>query len=180
MGLLVALAPTRISLPRYPGRVGLHIGCFEACSAFTHVAACTRARSPSRDRSIQRLQTFRLLHACSGCFRLERLPGVAFTPLENAAFHGARGAQPALLASPGCGVGSRSGPRCYHDRRWSESPIGGPSIAIRSLRHWYANAAPSAVAASVERWERCLSIGLNLGNQAWRKRHVVKLGGLNT
>src|SRR5438309_9617752 len=35
---------------RYPCRVGLHIGCFEASSAFTHVAACTRARSPSRDR----------------------------------------------------------------------------------------------------------------------------------
>ena len=46
MGLLLALAPTRISLPRYPRRVGLHIGCFEACSAFTHVAACTLALPP--------------------------------------------------------------------------------------------------------------------------------------
>jgi len=54
--------------------VGLHVGFFEACSAFTHVAACTRARSPSRDR-YQRLQTFRHLHACSGCFRLEPMPG---------------------------------------------------------------------------------------------------------
>src|SRR5712675_1374845 len=49
-GRSLALAPSHISLPRYPCRVGLHVGFFEACSAFTHVAACTRARSPSRDR----------------------------------------------------------------------------------------------------------------------------------
>jgi len=30
-------------------RVGLHIVLFEACSAFTRVAACTLARSPIRD-----------------------------------------------------------------------------------------------------------------------------------
>jgi hypothetical protein len=46
LGVIFALAPSHISLPRYPCRVGLHIGFFEACSAFTHVAACTRARSP--------------------------------------------------------------------------------------------------------------------------------------
>ena len=39
-----------ISLPRYGGRVGLHIDLFEACSAFTRVAACTLAQSPNRDR----------------------------------------------------------------------------------------------------------------------------------
>src|SRR5262249_21215857 len=36
----------------FPGRgrrVGLHIVLFEACSAFTRVAACTLARSPIRD-----------------------------------------------------------------------------------------------------------------------------------
>src|ERR1700676_3107529 len=31
-----------------PGRVGSCITLFEACSAFTHVTACTLARSPSR------------------------------------------------------------------------------------------------------------------------------------
>jgi hypothetical protein len=35
--------------------------------------------------SIQRLQPFRYLHDCSDCFRLERLPGGARTPLESAA-----------------------------------------------------------------------------------------------
>ena len=37
---------SRISLPRNGHRVGLRIDLFEACSAFTHVAACTLALSP--------------------------------------------------------------------------------------------------------------------------------------
>ena len=35
-----------VSLPRFHFRVGLHIDLFEDCSAFTHVAACSLARSP--------------------------------------------------------------------------------------------------------------------------------------
>src|ERR1700731_269881 len=35
---------------------------------------------------IRRLQTFRLLHACSGCFRLERSPGGPCTHWKSAAF----------------------------------------------------------------------------------------------
>src|SRR5260370_17883322 len=42
-------SPVRISLPRKGYRVGLHIDLFEDCSAFTHVAARTLARSPIRD-----------------------------------------------------------------------------------------------------------------------------------
>jgi len=42
-------------------RVGLHIDLFEACSAFTRVAACTLARSPIV-AAIRRLQPFRYLH----------------------------------------------------------------------------------------------------------------------
>src|ERR1700681_2716656 len=42
-------SPNRVSLPRKGRRVGLHIVLFEACSAFTRVAACTLARSPIRD-----------------------------------------------------------------------------------------------------------------------------------
>ena len=41
--------PSHISLPRKGYRVGLHIVLFEACSAFTRVAACTLALSPIRD-----------------------------------------------------------------------------------------------------------------------------------
>src|ERR1700757_3361051 len=43
------ISPSRLSLPRKGHRVGLHIVLFEACSAFTRVAACTLARSPIRD-----------------------------------------------------------------------------------------------------------------------------------
>src|ERR1700736_6352320 len=40
------ISPSRVSLPRKGHRVDLHIVLFEACSAFTCVAACTLARSP--------------------------------------------------------------------------------------------------------------------------------------
>src|SRR6202011_4750426 len=43
------ISPSHISLPRKGRRVGLHIVLFEACSAFTRVAACTLARAPIRD-----------------------------------------------------------------------------------------------------------------------------------
>jgi len=54
-----------------PGRVGSCISLFEACSAFTHVTACTLAKSPS-DSLHQRLQQFRCLHCYSDCYRVER------------------------------------------------------------------------------------------------------------
>ena len=86
----VSLIPSsRISLPRKGCRVGLRIVLFEACSAFTPVAACTLARPPIRGPLYRRLLPFRHLHDCSGCFRLERVAGWAFHPLERAAFHGA-------------------------------------------------------------------------------------------
>src|SRR5271165_4892178 len=42
-------SPSRVSLPRKRRRVGLHIVLFEACSAFTRVAARTLAPSPKCD-----------------------------------------------------------------------------------------------------------------------------------
>src|SRR6516225_2503023 len=47
------------------------------------MAAYVASRPLPRTR---RLQTFRLLHACSGCFRLERIAGWGLHPLESAAF----------------------------------------------------------------------------------------------
>jgi DNA invertase Pin-like site-specific DNA recombinase len=44
-----AQSPSRISLPRKGCRVGLRIVLFQACSAFTRVAACTLALPPIRD-----------------------------------------------------------------------------------------------------------------------------------
>ena len=83
----------RVAQPCQPSpvpRPGLHIVLFEVCSAFTRVAACTLARSPYVVTAIRRLQTLRLLHACSGRFRLERLPGGACTHWKAPPLHGAR------------------------------------------------------------------------------------------
>src|SRR5450631_1907752 len=41
--------------------------------------------------AIRGLQTFRHLHACPGCFRLERLPGGSCTHWKTPPCHGARG-----------------------------------------------------------------------------------------
>src|SRR5271157_5284242 len=95
-----AISPSRISLPRNCSRVGLHIDLFEACSAFTHVAARTLAPSPIRDLLHRRLQPFRHLHDCSGCFRLERSPGGACTHWKAPPSHGARKKQPFTAVAP--------------------------------------------------------------------------------
>ena len=58
LGVVFAHSPSRISLPRKGCRVGLRIVLFEACSAFTHVAACTLARSPIRDPLIEGFSHF--------------------------------------------------------------------------------------------------------------------------
>ena len=85
-----AHSPSRISLPRKGCRVGLRIVLFEACSAFTRVTACTLALSPYFvTRFTRRLQPLRRLHDCSGCFRLERLPGGTCTHWKAPPCHGA-------------------------------------------------------------------------------------------
>src|SRR5208337_449197 len=84
------ISPSRISLPRKRCRVGLHIDLFGACSAFTRVAARTLVPSPICDQLHRRLQPFRHLHDCSGCFRLERSPGGARTHWKAPPCHGAR------------------------------------------------------------------------------------------
>src|SRR6201997_5010436 len=58
----------------FRGLLGVHSRCS------LHTRAVTRFVT-----AIRRLQTFRLLHACSGCFRLERIAGWALHPLESAA-----------------------------------------------------------------------------------------------
>jgi hypothetical protein len=56
----------RVSLPRNGSRVGPRIVLFEACSAFTRVAACTLALPPNRGSLTRRLQPCRFLYSCSG------------------------------------------------------------------------------------------------------------------
>src|SRR5208283_3906320 len=93
LSVVFAHSPSRVSLPRNCGRVGLHIVLFEACSAFTRVAARTLAPSPICDARHRRLQPFRHLHDCSGCLRLERSPGGALTHWKAPPSHGARKVQ---------------------------------------------------------------------------------------
>jgi len=79
-------------------RIGGDVGCYSFIAVDSHhillaglpahsprVAACTLARSPYVVTAIRRLQTPRLLHVCSGRFRLERIAGWALHPLESAA-----------------------------------------------------------------------------------------------
>src|SRR6266446_4182270 len=82
------ISPSRISLPRKGCRVGLHIVRFEACSAFTRVAACTLARSPIRDPLPEGFRHFvasmpaPVASGWSGC-------RVGLAPLEAPPCHGA-------------------------------------------------------------------------------------------
>jgi hypothetical protein len=83
---------TLLNLPivsAFPDRV---VG--SACaSSFSRIAQRSLALRPAHSRCHQfvtrftrRLQPFRFLHSCSGCFRLERVAGWALHPLESAAF----------------------------------------------------------------------------------------------
>jgi len=58
LGVFFAQLAQLFSLPRYGSRVGLHIVLFEACLAFTRVAACTLALSPIRDTLIEGFSHF--------------------------------------------------------------------------------------------------------------------------
>ena len=88
---LRSASPSRISLPRKGHRVGLRIGIFEACLAFTRVTACTLALSPYIVTRYPKASATSLLylHDCSGCFRLERSPGGTYTHWKAPPFHGA-------------------------------------------------------------------------------------------
>ena len=65
-------------------------------SSFSRLARRSLALRPAHSRCHQfvtryseRLQPFRHLHSCSGCFRLERLPGGTYTHWTAPPFHGA-------------------------------------------------------------------------------------------
>src|SRR4030081_3339170 len=55
-------------------------------------------RGPNSGPANQRLQPLRCLHDCSGCFRLERLPGGSRTHWKTPPFHGAHPTE--TLAAP--------------------------------------------------------------------------------
>jgi len=61
----------------------------------------TRAVTVCRDTLIRRLQPFRFLHDCSGCFRLEQSPGGACTHWKAPPCHGARQEQALTVVQDG-------------------------------------------------------------------------------
>ncbi len=77
--------PSHISLPRKGCRVGLHIVLFEACSAFTHVAACTLALSPIRDTLIEGFSHFVTSMTAPIASGWSEFAGWDLHPLESAA-----------------------------------------------------------------------------------------------
>ena len=76
---------SRISLPRKGCRVGLRIVLFEACSAFTRVAACTLALSPIRDTLIEGFSHFVTSMTAPIASGWSEIAGWALHPLESAA-----------------------------------------------------------------------------------------------
>src|ERR1700738_563955 len=77
------VSPCRISLPRKGCRVGLRVVLFEAFSAFTHVAACTLARSPIRDPLSEGFSHFVTSMTAPVASGGSEIAGWAFHPLER-------------------------------------------------------------------------------------------------
>ena len=79
----------RPAVSAFPDRV---VG--SACaSSFSRIAQCSLTLRPAHSRCHQfvtrftrRLQPFRFLHSCSGCFRLEQFAGRGLHPLGSATF----------------------------------------------------------------------------------------------
>jgi len=102
--LLRSFTPAVSAFPESP--VG------SACAlSFSRLARRSLALRPAHSRchriswhAIRRLQPFRYLHSCSGCFRLERLPGGTRTHWKAPPFHGAR----AKRTSPDSGIAGLS------------------------------------------------------------------------
>ena len=105
------ISSRRSSLPRKGCRVGLRIVLFEACSAFTRVAACTLALPPIRDTLIEGFSHFvtsmtaPIASGWSGC-RVGLAPTgkrrlvTAHTQIGHSQF-AAKGRRPWLLESSG-------------------------------------------------------------------------------
>src|ERR1700686_1785247 len=80
------ISPSRVSLPRKGHRVGLHIVLFEACSAFTRVAACTLARSPYFVTRYPKASDISSPPCLLRLLPAGAVAGWDLHPLENAAF----------------------------------------------------------------------------------------------
>src|SRR5215472_9028398 len=96
------ISPHRVSRPRKGRRVGLHIDLFEACSAFTRVAACTLALSPICDTLIEGFSHFVTSMTAPIASGGSESPGGPCTHWKAPPYHGAH-----PLRSASCRSGKR-------------------------------------------------------------------------
>jgi len=79
----------RSVISAFPG-MAARSACASSVSRFAQRSLALRPAHSRCHRilwpAIRRLQPFRYLHSCSGCFRLEHFAGWGFHPLESAAF----------------------------------------------------------------------------------------------
>ena len=85
-GVLVTQYHPSVSAFPSPTAVSACTLSFSGLAQRSHTLRPTHSRGRLYVAAIRRLQTLRHLHACSGCFRLERVPGGACTRWRNAAF----------------------------------------------------------------------------------------------
>src|SRR4051795_10762416 len=103
LDVVFARSPSRISLPRKGHRVGLHIVLFEACSAFTRVAACTLARLPVRSPHSEGFSHFVASMTAPAASGWSELPGGPCTHWKTSPLHGAHPVQAVLHPPMGAG-----------------------------------------------------------------------------
>src|SRR6476659_8322255 len=111
------ISPSRVSLPRKGRRVGLHIDIFEACSAFTRVAACTLALSPIRDTLVEGFSHFVTSMTAPIASGWSESPGGACTHWKAPPLHGARRFRTSAGRAGTGGIDDRSYGRLASDLR---------------------------------------------------------------
>src|SRR6201998_1269023 len=123
--------PRRVSLPRKGRRVGLHIVLFEACSAFTRVAACTLALSPIRDTLIEGFSHFVTSMTAPIASGGSESPGGTCTHWKAPPCHGAH-PNPTFPTSP---AGDRFGQKAAI-RIWAPPLRQSPAQSVRRAAYW--------------------------------------------
>ena len=124
MGVVFALSPDRISLPRYDGQVGPHDVLFEVCSAFTCVAACTLALPPIRGTLSEGFSHFVTSMTAPVASGGSEFAGWDLRPLENAVLS---------RRTPKAGISCQNGLVRNQARSGIEARIEGLEANARSL-----------------------------------------------
>src|SRR5215470_11645599 len=96
-GLLKLIDEVRARVSREMGRTVEVMSCYEACSAFTRVTACTLALSPIRDTHSEGFSYFVTSIAAPVASGWSGLPGGPYTHWKAPPCHGARQQQTLTL-----------------------------------------------------------------------------------